>query len=170
LTFADFTSVLAGNYFVIASNFFGTATSRTAVVTYQPDTNTPAILYALGQPDLTNILVVFTETPDALPAADVFSWSLHNASDNSVLTLLNGLIIDGTNLTLTSETPRDPAGSYFLRTEELIGDGFGNNIPVGTDVPVALFETSLIAMNGTHSWRYDQSGTDRGNVWTNAAF
>jgi hypothetical protein len=57
-----------------------------------------------------------------------------------------------------------------LKTDGQITDGYGNTIPVGTEVPVALFETPLIAMDGTHRWRYDQSGADRGNSWTNAAY
>ena len=47
-TIGSMTAAFAGNYFVRITNAVGVVTSRTAVVTYEPDAGAPGLLYAVA--------------------------------------------------------------------------------------------------------------------------
>src|SRR5206468_1942241 len=61
LSLANVSAADTANYYVRITNSSGSITSRTAVITVLLDTNAPMILYALGQPDPTEVLIVFSE-------------------------------------------------------------------------------------------------------------
>ena len=162
----------AGNYFCRVTNSADSVTSRTAVVTFIKDTNGPTILYALGQEDLTQVWVLFSEPPSILEATDNFSWELWPADGSATLYANVAVLIDSTNLMVTTLGPRNPNVSYVLR---LIADlpelvNHGNVLPAGTEVPIAWFETTLIRNDGPQLWRYNQSGSDLGTNWVRPAY
>jgi len=170
LALFNMTESQAGNYYCQVSNLAGSTNSRTAVVGFLPDTNGPVILYALGQPaNPYEVLVVFSEAPNEAEAADGFNWEIPG------LTVLSGSIERGsTRLTLTTIEPRDPAQSYLLRLllplSEIDTANHGNVLPAGTEVPIALFESTLIQNEGVQTWRYDQSGSDLSTNWIRPNF
>jgi hypothetical protein len=158
----------AGAYHVVLSNFLGTATSRTAQVNVLLDTNAPAILYALGSNDLTRILLVFSEAPNFDQATDPFAYLLQfRDGSDSGLFVYSADLTDGTNVTLTTDA-RDPSVRYNVTLNGPIGDRFGNELPVGTTIPVASFINAVVPL--AQSWRYEQSGTDLGTSWRGSAF
>jgi hypothetical protein len=154
----------AGRYHVVVSNAGGTVFSRTNVVAYFPDTNAPAILYVLGRPDPSDIVVVFSEPVNQDDAQDSFNWRLVSSEDGSELTLFDGTLVGGTTLYLTSQSPRISGHRYSLRLEFELKDLYNNTLFAPVSVPIALFQTPLIALTNT-AWRYDQSGIDLGTNW-----
>jgi len=158
----------AGAYFCIASNSIGSVTSRTAQVTYRPDTNGPTILYALGQASPSEILIVFSEPPEPGAAAENFDWEVTSLDGTSTLTVLLGTMIDATTLKLLTELPRDPDIVYVVRRvadlPELVDHG--NPLPAGSEVAIASFSAPLVLIDDLQTWQYEQSGTDLGTGWT----
>jgi len=158
----------AGSYYVVLSNRVGVVTSRLAQVDYIPDTNAPGVLYALGDPNLTQIKVVFTEAPVTDEAQDRFNWEIRTVGGAVVLNPDDATLTQGTNLSLFSFQARDPAERYELHIVGPLGDPFGNVIPLGTVIPVATFDVPTI--RATNSWRFEQSGTDLGTMWRSNSF
>ena len=162
----------AGSYFCIASNNVGSITSRTAVVTYVPDTNGVVILYALGQGSPTEIQITFSEPPEPGSAVENFDWEVISLDGTESLTVLSGTMFTGTTLILQTEQPRDPNTTYVVRRltdlPELIDHG--NSLPAGSEVVVASFTAPLVLSDEIQTWRYDQSGTDLGTGWTATGF
>jgi hypothetical protein len=156
----------AGNYYVLATNRAGQATSRVARVSFMADTTPPTVLYAMALPNPAEMLVVFTEPVDRFIAEDNFSWMLAAVGTGTELVLNPGRMEQGTNLYLSLSEPRDATRGYQLT---LIGsdlpDLFGNAMPLGTVIPIATFETLLIPDSESHPWRYEQSYTDLGTAW-----
>jgi hypothetical protein len=164
------TAAEAGSYYCVAANAAGSVTSRTAVVTYVPDTNGVRILYVLGLPDPTQIQVVFSEPPEPSTTGDYFAWSVYpeGSTAGAIDDLLPiGVTGTGTEYVITTALPRDPATVYILeRTVELEeAVNHGNLLPAGTKVPVAAFDAPIILMDDIHQWKYNQSGIDLGNGW-----
>ena len=157
----------AGDYHAVLSNKLGIATSRTAVLTVLADTNAPFLLYALGRPNLVDILLPFSEPPDFGGATDPFNWEVVAADGSGALGISFVTLTDETNVTLTTINPRDPTRSYVVSNGFEIPDRFGNVLPANTMTPVAVFPVELIS--STNSWRYDRSGTDFGTNWFTAA-
>lgn len=154
----------AGRYHVVAANAGGTAVSRTNVVTYFPDTNAPTILYVIGRPDPSEIVVVFSEPVNVDDAKDSFNWHLVSAEDASELPFFDGTLVGGTTLYLTSQSPRTEGHRYSLRLEFELKDRYNNALVGPVSFPVALFPSELISQTNT-AWRYDQSGVDLGTNW-----
>lgn len=167
------TAAEAGSYYCVAANSAGSVTSRTAVVTYVPDTNGVRILYALGLADFSKIRVVFSEPPNPQSAIDGFEWMLYSEDRSIVVQMAgDGQVISPVEIELTTEFPRDPNVVYILQRgvqlEEMVNHG--NPLPSGTEVPIAAFEANLILMDDIHPWKYNQSGIDLGTAWRAADF
>jgi len=162
----------AGNYFCRVTNSSGAITSRTAAVTFLADTNPLAVLYALAQDNPTEVLVVFSEPPNSLEAADFFLWQIEEVGGGTELTVVQGMMLNSSNLLLTTIEPRDPNRSYLLRSTDDLHEQVdrGNVMPAGTEVPIASFVTTLIPDDETHPWRYDQSGADLNTDWVNPGY
>ena len=172
LSLVNMSADQAGNYFCRVTNSSGAITSRTAAVTFLADTNPLAILYALAQENPTEVLVVFSEPPDRDEAVDNFFWQIEEVGAGTMLTVVLG-VLDGSNLILTTQEPRDPDRSYLVRryVENLREKvDRGNVLPAGTEAPIASFVTTLIPNDETHPWRYDQSGTDLGASWVSPGY
>src|SRR5262249_55302485 len=140
------------------------------------DITPPTVLYAhafdsAGQLDPSRVTIVFSKPMDKDTTPDPLNWSLEVAGGGPALTLIDGqLDSTGTNLVLTTAELRDPALSYTATTQVPIPDEHGNNLPQGTVVPIATFATTLFLDDISQSWRYDQSGTDRGSSWVAPAY
>ena len=162
----------AGSYFCIVSNNVGSITSRTAVVTYLPDTNGVVILYALGQGSPNEILITFSEPPEPGSAMENFDWEVISLDGIESLTVLSGTMLTDTTLSLPTEQPRSPNTTYVVRRladlQELVDHG--NPLPAGSEIVVASFIAPLVLSDDIQSWRYDQSGTDLGTGWTAGGF
>ena len=156
----------AGSYYVVASNAAGTASSRTAVVTYVPDTNAPIVLYALGRPSPTEVLIAFSEPIFPDDAINTFAWTIKTTDGAAALTTVTITRVNATNVILLTAEERQPSVSYVLHFEELetVSDLHGNQMLHGNDTPVALFQSELISLTNT-VWRFDQSDTDFGTNW-----
>lgn len=172
LALADMSADQAGNYFCRVTNSSGAITSRTAVVTFLADTNPLAVLYALGQENPTEVLVVFSEPPNNDEAVDVFFWQIEEVGGGSPMTVLLATMLNSSNLLITTAEPRDPNRSYvLLRTEDLHEQvDRGNVMPAGTVVPIASFVTMLIPNDETHPWHYEQSGADLNVNWVSPGY
>jgi len=162
----------AGSYFCIVSNNVGSITSRTAVVTYLPDTNGVVILYALGQASPREILITFSEPPEPGSAIESFDWEVTSLDGIELLTVLSGTMVNDTTLSLPTDEARSPNTTYVVRRltdlHELVDHG--NPLPAGSEVVVASFTAPLVLSDDIQTWRYDQSGTDLGTGWAAASF
>jgi hypothetical protein len=172
LVISSMSALNAGNYFCVASSSEGSVTSRTAVVTYLPDTNGPSLLYAFGQASLTEVLVVFSEPPEPSAAVDNFGWEILSADGATSLTVLFGTMMDDTTLILSTTEQRDPNTVYVVRRlydlPELVNRG--NPLVAGSEVTVASFPAPLVLMDDVQLWRYNDSGLDPGAVWKNSDY
>jgi hypothetical protein len=157
----------AGSYHVIASNAAGTATSRTATVTFLPDTNAPTIVYALGRSSPSEVLMTFSEPIVPSDAENTFAWIIKSADGATVLTTVTATRLNPTNVILMTFEERQPSINYVLHYEsvEPVSDLHGNPMLPGNDIPIALFPSQLISLTNS-AWRYDQSDTDFGTNWT----
>ena len=161
-----------GAYFVVLSNSLGSATSRVAQVNVILDTNAPSVLYTLGLTDPTQVLVLFSEPMDSDAVTDGFSWEIVPVGGGEALFVLNGSLTGGTNLVLYTLHPRMPGVRYLLRIADgvPVGDLAGNLIPAGSTFPVAVFTNTVIQLDASQTWRYEQSGADLGSAWRSNTF
>jgi hypothetical protein len=159
----------AGHYFVVVTNRAGSLTSRMATVSFLADVTPPTVLYAVGRPNLTEILIVFSEPMDELTTGDYLNWDVLVAGGGPELFAFAGRVEEGTNLVLTTD-PRDGSLSYIVTNNYGIPDLHGNNLPEGTLIPIASFTSELVSDSAGQTWRYDQSGIERGTEWTGLSY
>jgi hypothetical protein len=154
------TAALAGDYFARVSNVAGAATSRVAHVSYQADTDAPTLVYALGRTLLNRITVYFSEPVNVNDARAATNYLVISASGAS-LTILGGILQNGTNLTLATD-PRTPGENYIV-TVNSVRDTFGNVIASNSTITVA---TEMTLLAGSDSvWSYFQSDHAPGPGW-----
>jgi len=159
-TVPSMTAALAGDYFARVSNVAGAATSRVAHVNYQPDTGAPSLVYALGRTLLNRITVYFSEPVNVNDARAATNY-LVTSGNGSGLTVLGGILQNGTNLTLATD-PRTPGENYII-TANNIRDAFGNVIASNSTITVA---TEMMLLAGSDSvWNYFQSDHPPGPGW-----
>ena len=91
---------------------------------------------------------------------------------SEALFVLNGSLTGGTNLVLYTLHPRMPGVRYFLRIADgvPVGDLAGNLIPAGSTFPVAVFTNTVIQLDASQAWRYEQSGADLEAAWRSNTF
>jgi Immunoglobulin domain len=175
LSIPSMTAADAGRYYVQICNSFGCTNSPTNRLTYAADTNALTMLVAIGSNNLTTISVLFSRPIDTnFPFAEDFPFnaSIFPAGDtNSPLGILSATVASDTEIVLETD-PRDPATKYRLRVREGVTAVCPAALSIAQDseIPIASFEVSTIALDEATLWRYDDSGTDRGTAWREANY
>jgi len=159
----------AASYRAQVSNSGGTVTSTGAgVLTVTPDNAGPTLVYAIGQGDMTTVMITFNE-PLSDTATDNFNYSICNADESDCLGLQSAtLSADRMTVTWTT-TARTPGVSYNVFVRDITDACVGNlvipesSIALNTEVPVLLADA-------TTQWKYNQDGVDQGTTWKDTLF
>jgi hypothetical protein len=155
----------AGDYFVVVSNELPSMeTSRAARLNVIEDVTPPQLVCAIGYTNLTNILVTFSEPIKTNDLSQVpTQWDVLSVPAGTEVAILGAEALSETNILLTT-APRAAFTGY-----KLIINGVEDihDVPIApnSEVPLAQFEVSLLVVDDTHFWRYEQSGTDLGVEW-----
>jgi len=162
----NMTEADGGSYFCQVANAAGFTNSRTAIVFFEADTVGPALVYALADATLTNVLVSFSEPLEPNTAVDYFNYSMVSMDGTQVLDLeqRNGTQVNATNV-LLSTLPRAP-GVYYRLVVNGVSDAQGNPIVDYSSIPI-----SGVAVAGDQqTWSAFQSDTDPGAGWPEPGF
>jgi len=159
-TIPSMTAALAGNYFARVTNVAGTATSRVAQVSYQPDTDAPTLVYAFGRSVLDRITLYYSEPINANDARAATNY-LVTSSRGSNLVVRGAIVQFGTNITLVTD-PRIVGENYTI-TVNNVRDIAGNAIASNSTIAIA---TEMTFLAGTATvWHYFQSNRAPGPGW-----
>jgi hypothetical protein len=162
----------SGTYHVhITGCNLSSADSFQVGVTVNPDVTAPTIVSVLALANGTNYSVDFSD--DVLDATTVEATGFRvrplAGGDDILITSLT--INRGTNVLLTTDTPRAPTGNYELIVDPSITDCTGiNSIEGGTpdqDGRLAFpmhYEFLLLSIENT-PWKYNHEGVDLGLDW-----
>jgi len=133
-------------FYLVASNAFGSATSSNAILTVIADSTLPTVLRGLGSVSLTNATLIFSE-----PLKSSTVLNLNNYSFSGGLQVFGtSLSPDRTRVTLTTGS-QTPGGLYVL-TINSVQDLAGNSITPNTQVNIG--NVFLVG-----HWSLDDAGT-----------
>ena len=99
------------------------------------DTTPPVILSALAGGDGQTIIVTYSEPVNPFAAADPFNYEVRDGQSNQLL-IIFAFMADPQTLLLQVTPPLSPQSSNTLYTVFGIPDLFGNELAVGTAVPI----------------------------------
>jgi hypothetical protein len=132
-----------GQYHVHVSNGVGPGVdSSTVTLTVNPDTQPPALIFAIGKADLVTVVVTFSEPvattgPDN-GAQDAFSYLVQTPGGGTALGVNSAVLNNETNVTLTLGDARDPALNYEVVIVGDIQDTCAHNsIPLNSTIAVS---------------------------------
>lgn len=160
----------AGQYWLLASNALGTATTRQATVTVLPDTDAPMIVQALAATNLTNITVDFSEPVDSASALALTNYTVvRSTSGFQALTVVSAELVSASRLVLGTSV-RAPNVAYTLGVNGVRDRTSSSNlIAAGTAVPLA-YAVTLVGIPAPSDWWYNDSGGVPPPEWTARAF
>jgi hypothetical protein len=158
----------SGTYRVVIFNDApSSVTSSTVTVNVACDVAPPRVVCLYG----TNDTVVIEFNEQTIGGDVPFNYHLRPIGGGQDLGLDSATYTSGTTtgstvrLVISASTPRDPNVGYELFIEGGIADLFENFMDPVT-IPVPFFaRPPVLGINDTQIWRYDDSGTDRSNLW-----
>jgi sugar lactone lactonase YvrE len=159
-----------GDYYLVAINAAGRATSAVATVTITPDTVPPQALSAAGG-YATNrtILVAFSKAVNLSAAQSRLNYELSGPGN---LTILTAVLANGTNVTLTLNGARTAGGNYVLKIKNIPDTAYAPNLlsPNPTSLPMA--STVELANLNAQPWKFLQvtNSVMDSQPWTTPAF
>ncbi|MGC9036341.1 MAG: immunoglobulin domain-containing protein [Verrucomicrobiia bacterium] len=175
LTLQNVQAYQAGPYYVVVSDVGGSTTSQVAQLILPPDTIRPTILMALGllratnypptqPPSLTDILITFSEPVDPATATNIANYRVDRYDGGQNLPIARALLINATNVLLTTTVPRTLYTNYTL-TVNNVTDLSPNRNPIVPNTKFDIYlELPLVYYGPTndisYAWKFDYSGTD----------
>jgi len=160
--------VHSGSYHVVVFNDApSSVTSSSVLVRVNCDVFAPQVVCLFGTND--TIIVQFNE--ETIGGDVPFNYHVRPIGGGADLGLDAATYTSGTatgntvRIVISSSTPRDPNIGYELFIEGGIADLFENFMDPVT-IPIPFFASApVVGINSTQLWRYDDSGTDRSNLW-----
>jgi hypothetical protein len=160
----------AGTYHCEATNSFGTARSRGALVQVSEDTRGPILLRAVELADSREVLLSFDEPVDT-SEADPLEIAVHARDGSAELPSdqsFRPVVVNETNVIVRTLDARVP-GTLYRITLGAAGASIRDacrreNVADHTTLDVEAL-ICLLARDGPTLWRYDESGLDRGTTW-----
>lgn len=131
-TISRMQSTDAGLYKVVLANEFGFATSRSANVTFIPDSTPPTIVRVIGSGDHATVVVEFDEQVDTVSGTDIFSYDIIGEA-GSLTVSSAALAPGGMSAILTLTTPMESDKAYTAHIEN-VADLTGNNFVTTSDI------------------------------------
>ena len=154
-----------GDYTVVVANSLGMATSAVATLTVNADVTPPTIISAIADTNLSQIVLVFSEPVDVNRAQETGNYIVALTAGGGNIDIQSAVLINGTNVILTLDTPRTESVSYSVTITDIIDTSVAQN-PVTPPTYALSSRVFLIAIDDMHEWRYEESGTDLGTAWT----
>jgi hypothetical protein len=160
--------VHSGQYRVVIFNDApSSVTSSTVLVRVNCDVTAPTVVCLYGTND-----TVIVQLNEATIGGDVpFNYHVRPLGGGADLGLDSATYTSGTStgatvvLVISPSTPRDPNVAYELFIEGGLADLFENFMdPVTLAIPF-FARPPVVGISDTQLWRYDDSGTDRSNLW-----
>jgi hypothetical protein len=149
-----------GKYTVkISNNIPSSQTSSPSMLTVIPDLTKPAVVSALGQVNLANILVSFSEPVDTATAQNTANYTIGG------LTVSSATVANGTNVLLVT-TPRTAGNNYCITIKSVKDTADAGNVMNTVTLPLAQ-EVNLLTWNSV--WKYNTNNLD-GTGWQQSDF
>ncbi len=161
----------SGVYRVRVSNTVnsGGVVSDGAALAVLADTNAPVFVRAIGDTDLTNFVLYFTDTISLATGNDMSRYQIQLAGGGGALTIASAMVTNGTNVILTTVEPRADGQGYTISAN--VTDNAETPNPAAPGSRGMLAATVVLRPDDLMMWRYDQSGTDRSaETWTSNSY
>lgn len=169
-TLSAITTNDAGNYFVIASNAVNSVTSSVVTLTVITDTNGPVLVAADGTTTNTQVLATFSELllPSTVTNAN---FRVTNSSPpGGLLTISSVLHTNGSNVLITTSTPRLANNNYILIVNNVRDTSPRTNAIIpNSAMPIT---SRVLALPFTAAWKFhdpfppfDVLPPDLGTAW-----
>jgi hypothetical protein len=153
LTIPNITMADSGFYYVVASNFINTVTSRVARLTVIADTNAPTVVGADGTLNFTNIIVSFGERVALTDATNRNNYQVTNTVTGVALTINSAVLTNATNVILGTSA-RTPGQNYILTALNIHDTAPLSNLMAVGSYPVSQ-RLELIPLSGGNFRFYD---------------
>ena len=176
LTVSNVQSADAGQYFAVLNNGIGGAVqSRHAVLTVAPDTAGPQIIDVVSIGGANNeIVITFNEPVDDVSATDTFEYSILSQDGAHIIGVISAArdVNDFTVVRLGTDAPlaQGVRYNYTVGTDVGIADACVGNLSIGLTGPVLIRAILIEANDLVQTWRYDDTGVDRGTTWKDTAY
>ena len=167
LTLAAVTTNDAGAYYVVATNVVNAVTSSVVTLTVLTDTNGPTLVAADGTVSNNLVTVSFSELVLQSTATNIANYKITNTLGGT-LTIASAVLQNGTNVLLTTTTPRLVNNNYILIVSGVRDISRATNmIQTNSMIPIRSLVT-VLALDG--SWRYYNpyppfDNPDLGTAW-----
>jgi hypothetical protein len=159
----------SGTYTVVVSNGQGTQTSSGAVVNVIPDTSAPTFVSAVGQTNLAEIILNFTEALNIDNAEDVGNYTVALTAGGGALTINSAVLVNGTNVVLTT-TPRVAGQNYTVTLGNITDNAVTPNVATPTSRAVRS-SVIVLAPDDFTLWRYNSASNNLdGTGWQLPSF
>ena len=156
LTIANAAASDAGIYEIEATNPLGSTRCRPANVTVTPDVQGPRVISVRAHPSGTNVVVSFNEPVNPF-SVDNFSITIDGVG------VQQAVAQNGTNAVLVPQNPLQPCAPHILVISE-VHDPYGNLMDPNPTIVTFTLPLVLLAIDDTHQWKYDESGTEIGRA------
>lgn len=145
-------------YSVVVTGAQGTATSQDAVLTVTPDTALPTVLSAKGQPNLTEIILTFSEALDPASAGATASYQVSSAGGSLNITAA-ALAAGGTQVTLTAA--RMTLGTKYTVLISNLKDTAAAPNTIAANSKAVFFPTGKVVQNTAGFIVFETENYDR---------
>jgi hypothetical protein len=139
----------AGVYSVIVSNSLGAVTSANATLTVNPDTNVLTVVSVSGNLNLTNFTITFSDRVGA-SASNAANYQVALTNGSGALTVVSAVVNNGTNVILTTATPR--TNQVYSITVSGVSSQGGSALSPNPTVRTIPADTIILPFNAT--WKY----------------
>jgi hypothetical protein len=159
----------SGSYDVVVSNGQGTQTSTAATLTVVPDTTGPAFVSAIGQTNLSEIILHFGEALNIDNAEDVGNYTLALTAGGGNLAINSATVVNGTNVILNT-APRVAGQNYTITLGNVTDNAVARN-PATPNSRAVTASVILLFPDDTTLWRYNSASNNLdGTGWQLPSF
>jgi hypothetical protein len=166
LTYSVASAVVADNntrYSVVVTGAQGTATSQDAVLTVAPDKVPPTVLGVKGSPNLTEVVLTFSEKVDQATANAVANYQI-SAPTGSLNVTAAALSASGTTVVLT--TAKQTLGTKYSILLSNIKDTAATPNTIAASSKIVFFPTGkLVETNGFIVFEAENYDRNLDDIW-----
>jgi hypothetical protein len=157
----------SGSYDVVVSNGEGSVTSNPATLTVVADTTGPTFISAVGQTNLNEIVLRFSEAVNIDSAEDVGNYNVSLTGGGGTLTINAATVVNGTNIILNT-SDRVAGQNYTITLANITDNAAALNPATPSTLPVSS-TTILLAPDDVTLWRFNTNNLD-GTAWQLPSF
>jgi hypothetical protein len=151
-----------GSYDVVVTNGEGSVTSTAAVLTVIPDLTGPNFLSAIGQTNLSEIVLTFSERLSVDNAEDVGNYNVSLVGGGGALTINSATVTNGTNVVLNT-SPRVQGPGYTIVLGNITDTSEALNLATPLTRPIA-FTQILLTPDDVTLWRFNTASNNLDGV------